>query len=334
MSGSKKLGRGLDTLIPRAVPTPIPVESLPPASDDSTDSTPEAAAAAATDGATSENVQGNIAWIDPKNIHANRDQPRERFDDEAIEELAHSIRENGILQPLVVREGSNGGYELIAGERRLRASQRLELSQVPAIVKLATDDQLLELALIENIQRENLNPIETAKAYAGLREQHGWTQEQLADRLGKKRPSVANCLRLLELPAQVQKSIELGMLSAGHAKVLLTLDPADQVSMHERVVNEGLSVRALEAALREPAEDELETAASDTSAEPTTARDSAASGNSALKVKPPHVAEQEELLSRALGTKVEIREGRGRGRIVIDYYSTDDYERLRKRMMG
>ncbi|MEM7164091.1 MAG: ParB/RepB/Spo0J family partition protein [Planctomycetota bacterium] len=323
MSGSKKLGRGLDTLIPRSVPTPIPVESLPPVPGTEGKSSGEVEATEAAEQST----DSTIAWIDPKSIQANRDQPRERFDDEAIDELAHSIRENGILQPLVVRQSATGTYELVAGERRLRASQRLELPQVPAIVKVVTDDQLLELALIENIQRENLNPIELAKAYSALRDQHGWTQEQLADRLGKKRPSVANTLRLLELPSQVQKSLELAMLSVGHAKVLLTLPADEQLQMHERVVNEGLSVRALEAALREP--QDAETAPELEERDPTPA-----SSGSSLKVKPPHVAEQEDLLSRALGTKVEIREGRGRGRIVIDYYSTDDYERLTQRMMG
>ena len=351
MSGSKKLGRGLDTLIPRAVPTPIPVESLEaapapsettaeetsppspePVADASAPPTPASESTAAVEPAPAEptppDPNSTIFWIDPKSIQANRDQPREHFDDDAIEELAHSIRENGVLQPLVVREGENG-YELIAGERRLRASQRLELSQVPVIVKLVADEQLLEIALIENIQRENLNPIELAKAYLGLRNQHGWTQEQLADRLGKKRPSVANTLRLLELPPQVQTSVELGIISAGHAKVLLALPPEKQVEMHQRAVNEGLSVRALEAALRGDDDEDVEPEVA-----PSKGSTSSGSGSSSLKVKPPHVAEQEDLLSRALGTKVEIREGRGKGRIVIDYYSTDDYERLTKRMMG
>lgn len=261
-----------------------------------------------------------VLELDPRIISVNRDQPRRVFDDGALEDLAQSIRGRGILQPLVVHRNSTGDYELIAGERRLRAALRLELPTVPVVVRESVVDQLLELALIENIQREDLNPVELAHAYQSLIKRRSLTQNQLADELGKKRSTVANVLRLLELPAQIQDGLADGRITAGHAKVLLSLPTAaEQLSLYKRTVEEGLSVRALEERR------DLGISNSDKS--------SGAAGRG-VRVKAPHVADQESLLSRALGTKVEIKEGKGKGRIVIEYYSTDDYERLSRRLVG
>lgn len=273
---------------------------------------------------TDEPSKSQILQLDPAKIRVNRDQPRTRFDEEAIDELAQSIRSNGILQPLVVCP-TETGYELIAGERRLRAARRLELAVVPAIIREATPPELLELALIENIQREDLNPVELALAYEALRDQHGWTQNQLADHVGKKRSTIANVLRFLELPDPIQRALAEGRISQGHAKVLLSAEGEEErLELFAAVVANGLSVRALEDFLTGTPEP---TAALERTTPPT----KAAPGPIP---KAPHVVEQEDILSTTLGTKVEIREGNGRGRILIDFYSPDDFERLKRRLVA
>ncbi|MGE3164547.1 MAG: ParB/RepB/Spo0J family partition protein [Planctomycetota bacterium] len=245
------------------------------------------------------------------------------FNDAALDDLAQSIRGRGILQPLVVHRLASGGYELIAGERRLRAALRLELPTVPVVVRESVVDQLLELALVENIQREDLNPVELAQAYRSLIERNSLTQNELADQLGKKRSTVANVLRFLELPAAIQDALVDGRISAGHAKVLLSVPTAaDQLAHFQATLDGGLSVRALEELRDRP-----QNPAATTGATPPPA-------SRGSRVKAPHVTDQEDQLSRALGTKVEIREGNGRGKIVIEYYSLDDYERISRRLVG
>jgi ParB family chromosome partitioning protein len=237
-----------------------------------------------------------------------RSQPRQRFDDAALEGLAASLRASGVLQPLVVRR-VEGGYEIIAGERRWRAARKAGLTEVPVLVKEAADAEALTLALEENLQREDLNPIEEAEALRRLLEEHGRTQEDLARRLGRDRSSIANSLRLLKLPREVQDRLAAGELSAGHGKALLMLDaPAAQVARAREIAARGRSVRAAERLCRAgpPAPQERPGSRA------------VAAGVRAL----------EERLQRALGTKVRLAlRGKG-GQIRIDFHSVAELERL------
>jgi ParB family chromosome partitioning protein len=220
------LGKGLGALIP---------------------STPEAQAAQTTDVTAPGIVPGAVyAELPIGSIEPNPRQPRSVFDPEALAELVHSIREIGLLQPVVVREVGNH-YELIAGERRLRASKEAGLTHIPAIIRATDDDDLLRDALLENLHRSNLNALEEAAAYSQLLADFGCTQEELAQRIGRSRPQVTNTLRLLKLPPDVQRRVAAGVLSAGHARALLSLDDADAMNaLAQRIVNEGLSVRNVE----------------------------------------------------------------------------------------
>jgi ParB family chromosome partitioning protein len=220
------LGKGLGALIP---------------------STPEAQAAQATDTSVPAAVPGAFyAELPIGSIEPNPRQPRSVFDPDALAELVHSIREIGLLQPVVVREVGNH-YELIAGERRLRASKEAGLTHIPAIIRATDDDDLLRDALLENLHRSNLNALEEAAAYSQLLADFGCTQEELAQRIGRSRPQVTNTLRLLKLPPDVQRRVAAGVLSAGHARALLSLDDPDAMNaLAQRIVNEGLSVRNVE----------------------------------------------------------------------------------------
>ena len=220
------LGKGLGALIP---------------------STPEALAAQATDISAPGVVPGAVyAELPIGSIEPNPRQPRSVFDPDALAELVYSIREIGLLQPVVVREAGNH-YELIAGERRLRASKEAGLTHIPAIIRATDDDDLLRDALLENLHRSNLNALEEAAAYSQLLADFGCTQEELAQRIGRSRPQVTNTLRLLKLPPDVQRRVAAGVLSAGHARALLSLDDADAMNaLAQRIVNEGLSVRNVE----------------------------------------------------------------------------------------
>lgn len=220
------LGKGLGALIP---------------------STPEAQAAQATDISAPGVVPGAVyAELPIGSIEPNPRQPRSVFDPDALAELVYSIREIGLLQPVVVREAGNH-YELIAGERRLRASKEAGLTHIPAIIRATDDDDLLRDALLENLHRSNLNALEEAAAYSQLLADFGCTQEELAQRIGRSRPQVTNTLRLLKLPPDVQRRVAAGVLSAGHARALLSLDDADAMNaLALRIVNEGLSVRNVE----------------------------------------------------------------------------------------
>jgi len=241
-------------------------------------------------------------------------QPRKDFSPETLRELADSIREQGIVQPLIVRERS-GTLELIAGERRWRAAQLLGLSEVPVIVRPADDRSVLELALIENLQRENLNAIEEANGYAQLIEQFGLKQEEVAAKVGKSRAAVANALRLLRLPAMVQAAIRDGRLSVGHAKVILGLaNEHQQRRAVERILKAGLSVRqteALVAALLARG-----------------AKAQAAGGPAAAHPIDPHVAGIENQLRERLGTKVHLRYSQGKGALEISFFSEAEFDRI------
>jgi ParB family chromosome partitioning protein len=239
-------------------------------------------------------------------VQPNPFQPRKTFSDEQLQELVDSIREKGILQPLLVRRKSDG-YELIAGERRWRAAQRAGLREIPILVRDVSDSEMLELSLIENIQRENLNPIEEAEAYKRLMEQFHLTQEEISKKVGKDRTTIANTVRLLRLPPEIKLSLAEGKITMGHARAFLSLDGVDkQKLLWRRLLSGGLSVRQTESLVKR-----LRTRSS-----PTPRRSN------------PEWSALVEELQRALGTKVRIVGKRKRGKIEIDFFSPDELDRI------
>ena len=251
-------------------------------------------------------------------ISPNRDQPRRTFKDDELQELAQSIATHGVLQPLVVQPDGDG-YRIIAGERRFRAARLAGLSAVPAVVRTTTGIEHLELALVENLQRADLNPIEEARGYHRLMEVGGHTHEQLARRVGKSRVTVTNALRLLKLPGDMLRAVEHGNITAGHARALLAVDdePARR-RLFDRVIVEHLSVRATEEAVHEPS--------------PPAAGE--AVDRPASRAIDPELATLQQRLIEALGTKVDVRGSARRGRISVTYYSPDDLERICERITG
>ncbi len=280
----KALGKGLEALLPGTTPT-------------TTVTVPEVA-----------------QRIPLEQILPNPFQPRKNFSEIDISELSDSINKNGIIQPVLVRRKGDGRYELIAGERRLRAAKLAGLSTIPAMVRNSTDEQTIELALVENLQRKDLNPIETGRAYQRLIAEFAFTQEKLAEQLGKERSSVAYTLRLLNLPNEIQLLVESTKLTAGHAKVILGLPrPEVQLKVARKIVQGQLSVRQAEqlvnAEQRHP--------------------------------KPKHAAPRprpyvdlEDRLQKRLGTRVTIEKNRKQGKIVIHYYTVNDLDRLLELIMG
>lgn len=257
-------------------------------------------------------------------VSPNPRQPRGVFDEDELEGLAASIRDMGLLQPLVVREVGDNRYELIAGERRLRASRIAGLTSVPAIVRNTDDEDLLKEALVENIHRVQLNALEEAAAYQQLLEDFGSTQEELAKRLGKSRPSISNALRLLSLPPAVQRKVAAGVLSAGHAKAVLALsDRRAQEQLADRIVAEGLSVRATEELVRLRTMDEDE---------PTSGSGSSSGGGGSSsgkgRVTAPALIDLQDDLSDALQARVKIQVGARRGKLTVEFGSIDDLERI------
>ncbi len=335
MSKRGGLGRGLAALIPTSAPddgqpTLPGAETEPAGQDAGTDVVPAAPAAppvhllppaaqaAATVAAQAEAAVGvpgaqlrEVAVVD---VVPNPKQPRQVFDDEALEELTYSVREFGLLQPIVVRErdgNSGGGYELIMGERRLRAARAADLDFVPAIIRDTTDDALLRDALLENIHRVQLNPLEEAAAYQQLLEEFGATHEELAGKIGRSRSQVTNTIRLLKLPVKVQTRVAAGVISAGHARALLGLPDAEaQEALAARIVAEGMSVRATEEAVALAAAEQ-----------PATKR-------RPRRFNAPGVEDLAGRLSDAFETKVKIQIGRAKGRIVVEFGSVDDLQRI------
>lgn len=242
-------------------------------------------------------------------VENNSSQPRKSFDDAALAQLAESIRQHGIIQPLTVRKLSSGYYQIIAGERRWRAARLAGLSEVPAIVIEADDRKAAELAMIENLQREDLNPIEEAAGYQTLIQQYHMTQEEAAQRVGKSRSAVANTLRLLDLTPTVQKQIKAGELSAGHARALVPLTPSLQAKAADAIIQGGLSVRQAEALAKR--------LAAEKKPEKQTAVDQV-----------DYTAEAQKELSSKLGRGVKIVTGRKKGRIELEYYGLDDLNDL------
>src|SRR5690606_18209328 len=236
------LGRGLGALIPQAPPAPAPT-ATPVADSVASDLARSAGSLAPVPGARFAEIAVNMISPNPR-------QPRQVFDEESLEELKVSIREVGFLQPIVVRQSGPESYELVMGERRWRAAQELGLEAIPAIVRDTRDDAMLRDALLENIHRANLNPLEEAAAYQQLLDEFGATHEELARRIGRSRPQISNTIRLLNLPAPVQRRVAAGVLSAGHARALLSLEETDQQeTLAARIIAEGMSVRATEEAV-------------------------------------------------------------------------------------
>lgn len=264
-------------------------------------------------------TESMLVHIPLTDIRPNPHQPRRGFDEESLAALTASVVELGILQPILVRQVDDSSYELIAGERRWRAARRAKLMSIPAIVRDATDIASVQEALVENLHREDLNPLEEAAAYKQLLEDFGLTHEQLSARVGKSRAAVSNALRLLQLPPAVQRMIADGQVSAGHARALLgTPDRTFQEALARRISDEQLSVRAVEEAVRE--RNELGGA-------PRTTR-----RTSSRKLRPPGIMELEELLASHLETRVKVDVGRKRGRVVIEFADLEDLERLYRAM--
>lgn len=247
-------------------------------------------------------------------------QPRKNFDKESLFELSNSIKENGVIQPITVRKRKEGGYEIIAGERRWRAAQAAGLHEIPAIIKTMTDREALQIALIENIQREDLDPIEEAESYQRLIEEFSLSQQEAAEKVGKERSSVANALRLLALPLEIREMLSRKQISVGHAKAILSLtDKAKQINFAKRVAESGISVRGLENEIKAAQNIALKT------------NDTKADLGSDLATK--LAQELADQLQKALGTKVEINYRKGKGSVQINFYSDDQltqiYEKLK-----
>ncbi|MFD2471442.1 ParB/RepB/Spo0J family partition protein [Amycolatopsis silviterrae] len=311
------LGRGLAALIPTGPATP-------PAAASDTSAPAEKAAREdkgwfAANGAAGQPIAGGevagavYREIPVSSVKPNPKQPRQVFDEEALAELEHSIREFGLMQPIVVRELGDDEYELVMGERRLRASQQAELEAIPAIVRQTADESMLRDALLENIHRVQLNPLEEAAAYQQLLDEFAVTHEELAGRIGRSRPVITNTIRLLKLPLPVQRRVAAGVLSAGHARALLSLeDPESQEELAARIVAEGMSVRATEEAV-------------------TLKKNEKPAKPKAAPRKPiqaPGLQELANRLSDRFDTRVKVDLGRRKGRIVLEFGSVDDLERI------
>jgi ParB family chromosome partitioning protein len=286
----KVLGRGLDSLLP-GKPVVVPQATTP------TPSQPHTPAEIAID------------LIDP-----NPYQTRRKINEESLNELAESIRASGVVQPVVLRSAPGGRYQLVAGERRWLASQRAGKSTIPAVVRQISNEQAMEITIIENLQREDLNPIEQARAFERLSREFGLTQEQIASRTGKDRASIANFIRLLKLPNTIQEALENGALSLGHGKALLSLAgfPDHLEKATNEVLQKQLSVRQTEELVSKLLN-------------PDTAENTS---QPAVQVVDPNVREAQRSLERSLGVKVEIQDRKGRGKIILKYSSLEDFDRI------
>jgi ParB family transcriptional regulator, chromosome partitioning protein len=320
------LGRGLAALIPTGpAPTDPTVRSVEATAGSGATGSGSAAPVlrSIVDGerAPTGSVEGAFyREIDVAAVRPNPKQPRTSFDEDSLGELEHSIREFGLLQPIVVREVGSGSYELVMGERRWRAAERAGLQQLPAIVRNTGDNAMLRDALLENIHRVQLNPLDEAAAYEQLLAEFGVTQTELADRLGRSRPVVTNTIRLLKLPVSVQRRVAAGVLSAGHARALLGLDdPARQEELAARIVAEGMSVRATEEAVLLARRDEPASPA-----RPARRR----------LMHAPGLQDLAERLSDTYDTRVKVELGQRKGRIVVEFGSVEDLERIAKLMGG
>lgn len=303
------LGRGLAALIPTG-----PAEGTEARPEPSRNGGKDHFAASGSMKVDAGEVAGAVYREVPiKAIKPNPKQPRQVFDEEALAELEHSIREFGLMQPIVVRELPGNEYELVMGERRLRASQQAELENIPAIVRQTADEAMLRDALLENIHRVQLNPLEEASAYQQLLDEFEVTHEELATRIGRSRPVITNTIRLLKLPLPVQRRVAAGVLSAGHARALLSLEDAEsQEDLATRIVAEGLSVRATEEAVT--------LKKTESPAKPKAAP--------RKPIQAPGLQDLATRLSDTFDTRVKVDLGRRKGRIVVEFGSVDDLERI------
>lgn len=331
------LGRGLGSLLggameqtsatppanttrPANTPTTVTARQIPPTAAEKAPSPTTAAPApiAASPTANAVMTEGKVWQISIDKLKSGVYQPRQNFQKEPLQELAQSIKENGILQPIIVRRAPGGHFEIVAGERRWRAAQLAGLHEVPVLIRQFEDKEALELAIVENIQREDLDPIEEAKAYSRLISEFHLSQQQVAEKVGRERATIANAVRLLALPEEVRQLIQKGDISVGHAKVLLALpDAKKQVELAKQSIREQLSVRKLEKVVAQ-------------TLSPKEPEKTPAPGSS-------HTMEQlvqavSEELQRALGTKVTIDYHQGKGRINLSFYSDEELNRLVDRL--
>jgi ParB family chromosome partitioning protein len=330
------LGRGLGALIPTAAPAPVSRETSPPAepsasdehgathpgagdNDESRDTQGVTASGTAAASATEDKddlrpVEGaRFAEIPVGQISPNPRQPRDVFDEEAMAELVHSIREIGLLQPVVVRTVGPDAYELVMGERRWRATREAGLETIPAIVRDTADEDLLRDALLENLHRAQLNPLEEAAAYQQLLDDFGCTHDELATRIGRSRPQISNTLRLLRLSPAVQRRVAAGVISAGHARTLVAVVDSDrQERLAQKVVSEGLSVRALE---------EIVALGDDLAAEPERRQ-------RPRRMTAPRLTDLADRLADRFDTRVKVDLGKTKGKITVEFASIDDLERI------
>lgn len=279
----KALGRGLDALLP-------------------------------TSRSTADPERGDVQELRLESVVPNRFQPRQQFSEVELAELTASLKQNGLLQPILVRRKGDGIYELIAGERRLRAAKLAGMQKIPALIRNVSDQESMVLALVENLQRDDLNPMETARAYQRMLNEFGLTQEAIAQKVACDRSSVANMLRLTSLPAEVQRMIEADQLSTGHAKVILGLaTPAAQINMATQIVSGQLSVREAERLVQGHAEAKK-------------------SGKRSIRV--PLRSDLEERLQKRLGTRVDVQKGRRGGKIIIHYFSPEELDGVVEQLLN
>lgn len=280
----KALGRGLDALLPTARP------------------------------AVAESDRGDVQQLRLESIVPNRYQPRQLFSETELADLARSLKENGLLQPILVRRKGDGIFELIAGERRLRAAKLAGLEKIPALIRNCTDQESMVLALVENLQRDDLNPMETARAYHRMINEFGLTQDAIAQKVGRDRSSVANMLRLMTLPPDIQQFIESDQLSTGHAKVILGLvAPEAQIQLARRIMQGQLSVRDAERLLQHQSEGRRQ---------------------AKRATRPPARSDLEERLQKRLGTRVHIEKGRRGGKIIIQYFSPEELDGVVEKILN
>lgn len=310
------LGRGIGALIPTADQSARPVDVFFPGA---TITPVETVSEPEVDNETGDAVEEELAavpgihlmQIDPKSIVPNPRQPRQHFDADDLAELVHSVREFGVLQPVVVRRNGDGDFELIMGERRTRAAREAGLEAIPAIVRDTADEDLLRDALLENLHRSELNPLEEASAYQQLLEDFGITQDELATRIGRSRPQISNTIRLLRLPVPVQQRVAAGVLSAGHARALLSLDDHEKMQkLADKIVNEDLSVRATEEAAK---------------AQPS---DGTPKPKPQAGARRAYLDEVSGKLGDRLNTRVKITLGARKGQVAIEFASIQDLNRI------
>jgi len=327
---SPRLGRGLSSMMGRPVAVQPPAGPQQPDQSNADASTPASkeSAAATRDPATNtspDEPAGGITHLDPALLRPNRHQPRQTFDDASLDRLAASIKADGLMQPVVARKAQEGdGYEIIAGERRWRAAKKAGLAALPVLIRDVDDQQAAELALIENLQREDLNPLDRAQAFASLVEQFDLTHAQVADRVGIDRSSVSNLIRLLELAPEVQDLVRGDTLSLGQARALLSLpDAGAQAALAHQAVAEGLSVRAVEERVRQ-----AKASAELTPTDPGKASTTRARAGGA------HFSDLEQTIGQQLGTRVRIKPGRkkGTGSLTVEFHSLDAFDDLLGRL--